>query len=272
MSQTATLIQFPQQRAGREHAAHSFVGRFQTRAASHSAFCLGIDPSDKILGEQSLAHYCAHLAEQILEEGVALVKPQSAYFERFGAKGVAVLEDMIKTLRAEGVEVLLDVKRGDIGATNEAYAQAYFGKDAPLLVDGITAHAYLGFDDLAPLFADEEKYVFIVAASSNPAGAASLHQQGAALEALIKKITSEPRAGAVIGATRTDLDEKMLAPLKDTLLLCPGIGAQGASFDDLAKFPTAKNIIPTASRAVLESADFTAALREHKDLAQKHLS
>ncbi len=250
-------------------AGASFACQFQARAERYSPFCLGIDPSDKVLRDRSLADTCADWSEQIIKEGVAVVKPQVAYFERFGSQGIKVLEVLTQTLRQEGVLVLLDVKRGDIEQTNCAYAEAYFGEKSALCADAITTSAYLGFDELKPFF--EAGYVFVVAASSNEAGLKSPYQQGASLAHLIDKIATESNAGAVIGATRKDISAKTLAPLADSLLLCPGIGAQGAGFEVFEKFSNKHNVIPTASRSVLEADNFVESLKQHKALAAKQL-
>ncbi len=81
-----------------------------------------------------------------------MVKPQSAFFERFGSRGIAVLESTIRQLRDAGALVLLDVKRGDIGSTVAAYATAYLDPSSPLYVDAVTASPYLGVGSLAPMF------------------------------------------------------------------------------------------------------------------------
>ena len=80
-----------------------------------------------------------------------MVKPQSAFYERFGSRGVAVLERVIAESRAAGALVLLDVKRGDIGSTSQAYADAYLDPTSPLAADAITASPYLGFGSLDPM-------------------------------------------------------------------------------------------------------------------------
>ena len=81
---------------------------------------------------------------------VAVVKPQSAFYERFGSRGVAVLERVIEASRAAGALVLLDVKRGDIGSTTQAYADAYLDPASPLAADAITASPYLGLRVAGP--------------------------------------------------------------------------------------------------------------------------
>ena len=103
----------------------------------------------------------------------AIVKPQVAFFEAYGAAGYAVLERTIHALREAGVLVLADAKRGEIGSTMAAYAQAWVG-DSPLAADAVTASPYLGFGSLQPLLdaaAARGRGVFVLAATSNPEGA-----------------------------------------------------------------------------------------------------
>ena len=88
---------------------------------------------------------------EALADRVAVLKPQSAFFERFGSAGIAVLESTIRQCRERGALVLLDVKRGDIGSTAQAYAEAYLDPDSPLHADAITVSPYLGFGSLAPV-------------------------------------------------------------------------------------------------------------------------
>ena len=107
-----------------------------------------------------------------------LVKPQSAFYERFGSRGVAVLERVIAASRAAGALVLLDVKRGDIGSTTQAYADAYLDPASPLAADAITASPYLGFGSLDPMVDTARKYdagVFVLALTSNKEGAEVQH-------------------------------------------------------------------------------------------------
>src|SRR5439155_21451285 len=106
---------------------------------------------------------------------VAVMKPQSAFYERFGSAGIAVLESAIRQLREAGVVVLLDVKRGDIGSTASAYADAYLDPASPLRADAITASPYLGVDALRPMIdkaLETGAGVFVLAPTSNPHGRA----------------------------------------------------------------------------------------------------
>ncbi|MCO7204814.1 orotidine-5'-phosphate decarboxylase, partial [Microbacterium sp. CnD16-F] len=88
---------------------------------------------------------------------VAFVKPQSAFFERFGSRGVAILERTLQDLRHTGTLTVLDVKRGDIGSTASAYAEAYLDEDSPMAADAVTVSPFLGFGSLAPFLEEAEK-------------------------------------------------------------------------------------------------------------------
>ena len=145
----------------------------------------------------------------------AVVKPQVAFFETYGAAGYAVLEDTIAALRNEGVLVLADAKRGDIGSTMAAYAAAWSG-DSPLAADAVTASPYLGFGSLQPLLdlaAARGRGVFVLAATSNPEGAecpgcAHRRSDGGAVDRRPRRRRqrrpSEPGSvGVVVGATLT---------------------------------------------------------------------
>jgi orotidine-5'-phosphate decarboxylase len=108
---------------------------------------------------------------EALAPEVALIKPQSAFFERYGARGVAVLERVLVAVRDAGALVLLDVKRGDIGSTMAAYAAAYLSDGAPLAADAITVSPYLGVGALDPAFelaGRTGRGVFVLALTSNP--------------------------------------------------------------------------------------------------------
>ena len=141
--------------------------------------CAGIDPHAGLLAEWGLPDDVSGLerfaltAVEGLAPYVAVVKPQSAFYERFGSRGVAVLERVVAESRAAGALVLLDVKRGDIGSTTQAYADAYLDPTSPLAADAITASPYLGFGSLDPMVDTARKYdagLFVLALTSNKEG------------------------------------------------------------------------------------------------------
>ncbi|MCW2553081.1 MAG: orotidine 5-phosphate decarboxylase, partial [Mycobacterium sp.] len=146
--------------------------------AARGPLCLGIDPHPELLTAWGLPVDVAGLNAfcdvcVAAYSGFAIVKPQVAFFESYGAAGYSVLETTIAELRDAGVLVLADAKRGDIGTTMAAYAAAWAG-DSPLACDAVTASPYLGFGSLRPLLdtaAAHDRGVFVLAATSNPEGA-----------------------------------------------------------------------------------------------------
>ena len=149
-----------------------FGARLAEAKSRRGALCLGIDPHPALLeawGLPTTADGLAAFCDACIEAfaGFAVVKPQVAFFEAYGAVGYAVLERTIAALRAAGVLVLADAKRGDIGTTMAAYAAAWAG-DSPLAADAVTASPYLGFGSLRPLLetaAAHDRGVFVVAAN-----------------------------------------------------------------------------------------------------------
>ncbi|MDT7711849.1 MAG: orotidine-5-phosphate decarboxylase, partial [Pseudonocardiales bacterium] len=142
--------------------------------------CAGIDPHPRLLREWGVGDDVAGLerfalgAVEALGPEIALIKPQSAFFERYGAQGVAVLERVLVAAREAGALVLLDVKRGDIGSTMAGYATAYLTDGAPLAADAITVSPYLGVGALDPAFelaSRTGRGIFVLALTSNPEGA-----------------------------------------------------------------------------------------------------
>lgn len=254
----------------------SFAQRFLELARSRSPFCLGIDPTPQLLKAWNLPHSADGLAQMCetvvsaAEDRLAIVKPQIAFFERFGSKGIEVLERLIAAFQERGTLVLVDGKRGDIGSTVEAYAEAYLGSTSAFHADAITAHAYLGFGALKPLLThavDSGGGVFVVVRSSNvegtPLQTAVLQNDGRtvadSLADLITEFNQQTSGseigpvGAVVGATIEHL-MPTLDRLSQSLLLAPGIGHQGATFEDLRRrFERhAVRAIPSSSRAVLD--------------------
>ena len=156
-----------------------FGSRLTAAVAGRGPLCPGIDPHPELLAAwgltadaDGLAAFCDVCVAAFA--GFAIVKPQVAFFETYGSAGFAVLERTMAELRANGVLVLADAKRGDIGTTMAAYAAAW-AADGPLACDAVTASPYLGFGSLQPLLdtaAAHDRGVFVLAATSNPEGAA----------------------------------------------------------------------------------------------------
>lgn len=262
----------------------TFGERLRAAVAARGPLCVGIDPHASLLADWGLPDDPAGLdafGETVvaaLGGEVAVLKPQSAFYERFGSAGIAVLEQTVRRARAAGALVLLDAKRGDVGSTVQAYAEAYLRPGAPLAVDALTASPYLGFDALSPLVDAAHAHgtgLFVVALSSNPEGAAVQQATGpdgrTVGAAILRSVAAANAAGpspghgsigAVVGATltRADLggDPEVGGPL-----LAPGIGAQGGTAAGLrALFGDAlPRVLPSVSREVLRAGPDAAALR-----------
>jgi len=184
---------------------------------------------------RNFSHRCVEAASGI----VACIKPQVAFFERFGAKGFAVLEETIQLARSSGLLVIADAKRSDIATTAAAYGEAWLSATSPLAADAVTVTPYLGLHALTPIFDQAQQSgagVFVVVSSSNPEGR-TLQQARIGTESvedhLFREIgelnvkADEPFIGAVLGATR-DFDHSPVAKMGGPLLI-PGLGAQGAT-------------------------------------------
>ncbi|MBX7468239.1 orotidine-5'-phosphate decarboxylase [Streptomyces sp. NPDC058961] len=258
-----------------------FGTRLREAMDTRGPLCVGIDPHASLLADWGLNDDIAGLERftritvEALADRVAVLKPQSAFFERFGSRGVAVLEKAVEEARAAGALVLMDAKRGDIGSTMAAYAATYLDPAAPLFSDAVTVSPYLGFGSLRPaldLAAKSGSGVFVLALTSNPEGAEVQRSTAADGRPLAQLMLDHMKAenagasplgsvGAVVGATLGDagVDLDINGPL-----LAPGIGAQGATPADLPGVfgPAAHNVVPSVSRGVLRHGPDVGALRE----------
>jgi orotidine-5'-phosphate decarboxylase len=251
----------------------TFGERLHAAVAQRGPLCVGIDPHAALLAQWGLEDTVsgldrfAHTVVEALADRVAVFKPQSAFFERFGSRGIHVLESIIRQSREAGVVVLLDVKRGDIGSTMAAYASAYLDPVSSLCADAITVSPYLGVGSLQPAFdmaAAHGGGVFVLALTSNPEGSSVQHAVAAdgrtVAQTVIDEISqvnagAEPLGslglvvGATIGDTGHDLS-KVNGPL-----LAPGLGAQGATPSGLREIfgESLRNVLPSYSREVLSA-------------------
>lgn len=242
--------------------------RLAAAVESRGNLCVGIDPMPSVLDAWGASHDVAGLEQvsrgivEVLGERVAAFKPQSAFFEPFGAAGIRVLELVLRDIRDAGAVSILDVKRGDIGSSMGGYAQAYLTDGAPLSSDAITVSPYLGVGSLEPAFAlakEHRRGVYVLARTSNPDGVTiqqATTAEGSVAQHVLDACTAintshDDLVGAVLGATHADLG---CDPSGFTgSILAPGVGAQGGTIEGLATlFGTAlANVLPTASRQVI---------------------
>lgn len=260
----------------------TFGKRLMSAMAERGPMCLGIDPHAGLLEQWGMADDLVSLERfaltcvEALGELAAVLKPQSAFFERFGSRGVAIMERTIAEARQAGALVLADVKRGDVGSTMAAYAEAYLRADSALSVDAITANPYLGVGALEPAFSLAErndKGVFVIVLTSNPEAPAVQHARTADGRTVAQSVLDELASrnaganplgsfGAVVGATIGESVAE-LSGLHGPFLV-PGIGAQGGSAADVKRiFGTQlPAVLPSVSREVLRAGPSVAALRE----------
>jgi orotidine-5'-phosphate decarboxylase len=258
-----------------------FGARLRQAMDKRGPLCVGIDPHAALLEAWGLGDDVAGLERftrtvvEALAGEVAVLKPQSAFFERFGSRGIAVLEQAVADARSAGALVLMDAKRGDIGSTMAAYADAFLAPTSPLFSDAVTVSPYLGFGSLRPAFDAARASgsgVFALALTSNPEGHEVQHAVGedglTVAQSVLRQLAAENADahplgsfGAVVGATLRDIDAALDI---NGPLLAPGVGAQGATPADLPGVfgAAAANVLPSVSRDVLKHGPSVAALRE----------
>ncbi|MBG6096203.1 orotidine-5'-phosphate decarboxylase [Nocardioides luteus] len=264
----------------------TFGARYTAALAERGRLCAGIDPHASLLLDWGLNDDLAGLERFALTavEGLAphvpVVKPQSAFYERFGSRGIAILERVIAESKAAGALVLLDIKRGDIGSTSQAYADAYLDPASPLGSDAVTVSPYLGFGSLTPFVETATKFdagLFVLALTSNKEGPEVQHatvEDGRSvgrvmldhLRRLNEAETPLGSFGAVVGATIDGADGAGVAydfgfngPI-----LAPGFGEQGGTPGDLARIfgPANAHVVASTSRGLLRKGPDVAALRD----------
>jgi orotidine-5'-phosphate decarboxylase len=258
----------------------TFGARLREAMDARGPLCAGIDPHPELLDAWGMTDSAVGLerfslsAVEALAGSVAALKPQSAFFERHGSKGIAVLEKVIAEARGLGAIVLLDVKRGDIGSTAQAYADAYLDPTSPLAVDAITASPFLGFGSLDPMIDTalaNDAGVFVLALTSNPEGPEVQHAKtedgrtvaGSVLDAVASRNAgAEPMGsiGAVVGATIGETRENLEV---NGPLLVPGLGAQGGTPSEVRRIfgAAAGNVLASSSREILRAGPDKASLR-----------
>lgn len=271
------------------HFADALISR--VRELGHP-LCAGLDPHLDLIppvfrrgsmaprDPETVAAVGAFLTATIdrLAGRVAIVKPQIAFFEQLGWRGIQLLDKTVAHARRRDLLVLLDAKRGDIGSTADGYVRAYLSADAALPVDAITLNPYLGLDALEPFAAAAEKNargLFVIAKTSNPGSGdfqdhivegdrvqgAPLYEDVAALlapmaERLIGGDTGWSSLGVVVGATYPDQADRVRGRLPKALFLVPGYGSQGGgAHDSIRGFTPGPNGleggIVSSSRAIL---------------------
>lgn len=256
-----------------------FGDRLYAAMREHGPVCVGIDPHHSLVEAWELDDTVEGLRRfsltviEALGGRVAAFKPQSAFFERFGSRGVAVLEETIHACREVGSVCIVDAKRGDIGSTMDGYAHAFLHKDSALAGDAVTLSPYLGVGSLAPaleMAKRHDKGVFVLALTSNPEGRSVQHarrESGISVAAEVVEslgnINSECEfahmgpVGVVVGATVGDALRSCQVdlPALNGPILAPGFGAQGGGAEQVKQVfgGIEDRVLASTSRAVLKA-------------------
>lgn len=255
----------------------SFGARLQRAMERHGPLCVGIDPHRALLDAWELPYDVSGLERfaltcvEALGGAVAVVKPQSAFFEVFGSAGVAVLERVLRELREAGTLTILDAKRGDIGTTMTGYAEAHLGPDACAPADALTVSPYVGYGALRPavdLALESGRGLFVLALTSNPEGRDvqhAVHAGRSVAGAVVDGVTVDNSLarergelgsiglviGATVGAAVRDLELDLVTSAAP--ILAPGLGAQGGTVAALESVfgPARAQVLASSSREVL---------------------
>ncbi len=207
------------------------------------------DPQDAAHVAATYGRFCREIIDAVADL-VPAVKPQLAFFEELGPAGLSTLLDVVRYARANGLLVVLDGKRGDIGTTAVAYARAYLGADSPWQGDALTVSPYLGADTLEPFIetaTERSAGIFVLVKTSNP-GSARFQDLAAPDRPVYRHVAEEVEAaaartagacgygivGAVVGATYPEQLAELRAAMPHAWLLLPGYGAQGAGAAEVA--------------------------------------
>ena len=269
-----------------------FGNRLVTKIRSSKSFlCLGIDPHldliPKIFDVNTKTSNIVGKVEKfcfsLLDAAVGLVpaiKPQIALFEQLGPDGMKLLSSLCKHAQSQNFLVIMDAKRGDIGSTSQAYANAYLGKDAPFPSDALTINPWLGIDSLEPFFkkaSETSSGLFVLVHTSNK-GSKDIQEISLStgikcyehLANILKPIVEKHKGalglssiGVVSGATFREESVALRKLLPNAPFLIPGYGTQGASAKDacapLVQDTKHSNLLNfgliNASRSILFSED-----------------
>jgi orotidine-5'-phosphate decarboxylase len=261
----------------------TFGTRLQERIRALGPLCVGIDPTRRLLESWDRPdsveglEFCSLAVLEAVLDTAAAIKPQVAFFERFGSAGFRVLERLMAEARDADILVVADAKRGDIALTNEGYAEAWLSNRSTLAADALTVSPYVGLASLAPMIemaSANGRGVFVLAATSNDDGREvqlARTDDDERVEDVVLRSVAQLNArddglgsvGAVLGATR-DRPLFNLSSLGGPFLV-PGVGSQGATAENVARLfercPPG-TVLASVSRAILQAGPDRAGLRD----------
>jgi orotidine-5'-phosphate decarboxylase len=219
---------------------------FENIVRKHSFLCIGLDsemekiPSSLLKKKDPIFEFNKRIIDATHNYAVAY-KPNVAFYECFGAKGWKSLESTVRYIKAYYPEifVIADAKRGDIGNTSKMYAKAFL-ENMPF--DAITVAPYMGEDSVTPFLSYDEKWVVLLALTSNKGADDFQYHNEDGLKLFERVLSVSQKWGTinnlmyVVGATRAEMLKNIRKIVPDHFLLVPGIGAQGGSLEEVAKY------------------------------------
>ncbi|MEM5948600.1 orotidine-5'-phosphate decarboxylase [Spirochaetia bacterium 38H-sp] len=228
-----------------------------------SLLCVGLDPRLSCEEESDVYSAIINKNKRVIEATVdysIAYKPNSAFYEAYGPEGMRALEDTVKLIQDSGALCVLDVKRGDIGSTSEAYAAACYRW---LNADAVTLNPYMGKDAVSPFLSHEGKGVFVLCRTSNPS-ACELEEKfligGQPVFERVAELAAEwgSNVGLVVGGNMPDVLVSLRQKYPDVWFLAPGVGAQGGSaYDAVLSGARAdgKGVLVVVARAIYNAED-----------------
>ena len=235
-----------------------FSQKLQQRIdATASRLCVGLDPRPVADGVGQVEDFLKEVVDQTWQYAAAF-KPNMAYFEAMGLRGIEILDRLLEWMPRE-VPIILDAKRSDIGETQKYYAQSYF---AHWNVDAVTLNPFLGYDSIEPFLSWSGRGIYLLAVTSNPGSAdfqrqlladgRSVFELVTALGEKARQAESETEVGYVVGLTNAS---GVLAKMPDAPLLIPGLGAQGGDLAGLVAAKRQAQDVINVSRGILYAGD-----------------
>lgn len=236
----------------------------QQIALKHSFLCVGLDTD--IL---KIPQHLAHEEDAIFTFNKAIIdatapycvayKPNLAFYETYGSEGWASLEKTVDYIRKNYPEqfIIADAKRGDIGNTSAMYARSFFHE---MGIDALTVAPYMGEDSVTPFLKYEDKWVVLLALTSNKGAFDFQLMQDENGERLFEKVLRVSKQWGddenmmyVVGATKADMLADVRKIVPNHFLLVPGIGAQGGSLSEVCKYGMTSEcgLLVNSSRAII---------------------
>ncbi len=241
----------------------------------HSFLCVGLDtdlskiPAHLLLEEDPVFAFNRVIVDATLPFAVAY-KPNLAFYEVLGPKGWESLKKTVAYIRSQSADIFIiaDAKRGDIGNTSAMYARTFFEQ---LDVDAVTLSPYMGQDTVTPFLQFKDKWAVLLALTSNPSAADFQYFEDGNGQLLYEKVLQTSREWAstnqlmfVVGATRAQELSKVREIVPEHFLLVPGVGAQGGSLGEVARYGMNGHcgLLVNSSRGILYAS-------QGKDFAEK---